>query len=111
MYLPLQQKQNRELSERLGIVEKTQSMEREKHGKEIEILRKSEQEARTRVETLPSLLEQLSFLQHELENTRREKEDLEQRANTYKDEIQQAGLFQSPLALSLSNIWNFKERD
>ncbi|XP_029010006.1 unconventional myosin-Va-like isoform X2 [Betta splendens] len=84
-----QQKQNRELSERLGVVEKTQSMEREKHSKEVESLRKSEQEARTRAETLPSLLEQLSFLQHELENTRREKEDLEQRANTYKDEIQQ----------------------
>uniref|UniRef100_A0A3Q1JUY7 Uncharacterized protein n=1 Tax=Anabas testudineus TaxID=64144 RepID=A0A3Q1JUY7_ANATE len=79
-----QHKENRELSERLIAVEKAQSVEKEKQSKEIEILRKSEQEARAKAETLPSLLEQLSFLQHELENTRREKEDLEERSNIYK---------------------------
>ncbi|KAK2842399.1 hypothetical protein Q5P01_012599 [Channa striata] len=84
-----QQKENRELSERLSFVEKTQSMEREKQSREIENLRKLEQEAKAKTATLPSLLEQLSFLQHELENTRREKEDLEVRTNTYKEQIQQ----------------------
>ncbi|KAF3688717.1 Unconventional myosin-Va Dilute myosin heavy chain [Channa argus] len=84
-----QQKENRELSERLHFVEKTQSMEREKQSREIENLRKLEQEAKAKTETLPSLLEQLSFLQFELENTRREKEDLEVRTNVYKEQIQQ----------------------
>ncbi|XP_026221409.1 unconventional myosin-Va-like [Anabas testudineus] len=84
-----QHKENRELSERLIAVEKAQSVEKEKQSKEIEILRKSEQEARAKAETLPSLLEQLSFLQHELENTRREKEDLEERSNIYKAQTEQ----------------------
>uniref|UniRef100_A0A3B4VE94 Unconventional myosin-Va-like n=1 Tax=Seriola dumerili TaxID=41447 RepID=A0A3B4VE94_SERDU len=66
-----QQKENRGLSEKLSAVEKTQTMERERQSREIENLRRSEQEARAKAETLPSLLEQLSFLQHELENTRR----------------------------------------
>uniref|UniRef100_A0A7N6FEG4 Myosin VAb n=1 Tax=Anabas testudineus TaxID=64144 RepID=A0A7N6FEG4_ANATE len=86
-----QHKENRELSERLIAVEKAQSVEKEKQSKEIEILRKSEQEARAKAETLPSLLEQLSFLQHELENTRREKEDLEERSNIYKAQTEQVG--------------------
>uniref|UniRef100_A0A3Q1F1P5 Unconventional myosin-Va-like n=1 Tax=Acanthochromis polyacanthus TaxID=80966 RepID=A0A3Q1F1P5_9TELE len=71
-----QHKENRELSEKLSSVEKTQNMDRDRQSKEIENLRRSEQEARAKAETLPSLLEQLSFLQHELEQTRREKEDL-----------------------------------
>lgn len=86
-------------------MEKTQSMEREKHSKEIESLRKSEQEARVKAETLPSLLEQLTFLHHELENTRREKEDLEEQTNVYKDQIQQAGLLLSHL--NVSNLRTF----
>lgn len=90
--LPLQQKENRELNEKLSAVEKTQTVEREKQCKEIESLRKSEKEARAKVETLPSLLEQLSFLQHELENTCREKENLEEQTNVYKAQIQQVGL-------------------
>uniref|UniRef100_A0A3P8U7W6 Myosin VAb n=1 Tax=Amphiprion percula TaxID=161767 RepID=A0A3P8U7W6_AMPPE len=73
-----QHKENRELSEKLSSVEKTQNTDRDRQSKEIENLRRSEQEARAKAETLPSLLEQLSFLQHELEQTRREKEDLEE---------------------------------
>uniref|UniRef100_A0A3B5BCX2 Unconventional myosin-Va-like n=1 Tax=Stegastes partitus TaxID=144197 RepID=A0A3B5BCX2_9TELE len=65
-----QHKENRELSERLSSVEKTQNVDRDRQSKEIENLRKSEQEARAKAGTLPSLLEQLSFLQHELEQTR-----------------------------------------
>ncbi|XP_039989596.1 unconventional myosin-Va-like [Xiphias gladius] len=84
-----QQKENRDLSERLNVVEKTQSMERERHCREIENLRRSEQEARAKAETLPSLLEQLSFLQHELDNTRRQKEDLEEQSKVYKEQTQQ----------------------
>lgn len=103
MYLPLQHKENRELSERLIAVEKTQSVEKEKQSKEIEILRKSEQEARAKAETLPSLLEQLSFLQHELENTRREKDDLEERSNLYKAQTEQVGPL-SPKCIQLDNI-------
>uniref|UniRef100_A0A7N6A2T1 Myosin VAb n=1 Tax=Anabas testudineus TaxID=64144 RepID=A0A7N6A2T1_ANATE len=98
-----QHKENRELSERLIAVEKAQSVEKEKQSKEIEILRKSEQEARAKAETLPSLLEQLSFLQHELENTRREKEDLEERSNIYKAQTEQVGPL-SPKCIQLDNI-------
>ncbi|XP_056244142.1 unconventional myosin-Va-like [Seriola aureovittata] len=84
-----QQKENRGLSEKLSAVEKTQTMERERQSREIENLRRSEQEARAKAETLPSLLEQLSFLQHELENTRRVKDDLEEQTKIYKEETQQ----------------------
>ncbi|XP_042351953.1 unconventional myosin-Va-like [Plectropomus leopardus] len=84
-----QHKENRELSERLNAVEKTKITEKEKQNREIENLRKSEHEARAKVATLPSLLEQLSFLQHELENTRREKEDLEEQTRVYKEQTQQ----------------------
>ncbi|XP_018521855.1 unconventional myosin-Va [Lates calcarifer] len=84
-----QQKENRELTERLSVVEKTQTIERDRQSREIENLRKSEQEARAKAETLPSLLEQLSFLQHELENIRREKEDLEEETKLYKEQTQQ----------------------
>uniref|UniRef100_A0A8C4HTT2 Myosin VAb n=1 Tax=Dicentrarchus labrax TaxID=13489 RepID=A0A8C4HTT2_DICLA len=64
-----QQKENKELSERLNAVEKARATEREKQSRELQNLHRSEQEVRAKVETLPSLLEQLSFLQHELENT------------------------------------------
>ncbi|TKS73569.1 Unconventional myosin-Va [Collichthys lucidus] len=84
-----QQKENRELSERLNAVEKTQALEREKQSREIKNLQRSEQETRAKAETLPSLLEQLSFLQHELDNTRREKEDLEEQTKVYKKQTQQ----------------------
>ncbi|KAM6926565.1 unconventional myosin-Va-like [Lycodopsis pacificus] len=84
-----QHKDNRELSERLHVMEKTQTTEREKRNREIENLRRSEQEARAKAVTLPSLLEQLSFLQHELENTRREKGDLEEQGKVYKEQTQQ----------------------
>uniref|UniRef100_A0A8D3AKF4 Myosin VA n=1 Tax=Scophthalmus maximus TaxID=52904 RepID=A0A8D3AKF4_SCOMX len=84
-----QQKENKELRERLSAVEKTQTMERERQSRETESLRRSEQEARAKAQTLPSLLEQLSFLQHELENTRREKDDLEEQTKFYKEQTQQ----------------------
>ncbi|XP_070827541.1 unconventional myosin-Va-like [Chaetodon trifascialis] len=84
-----QHKDNRELSERLNAVEKTHSVEREKQSREIKNLLRAEQEARAKAETLPSLLEQLSFLQHELESTRREKEDLEEHVKVYKEQTQQ----------------------
>uniref|UniRef100_I3JNL6 Myosin VAb n=1 Tax=Oreochromis niloticus TaxID=8128 RepID=I3JNL6_ORENI len=84
-----QQKENRELSEKLSVMEKAQTMEIERQSSEIENLRRSEQEARAKAETLPSLLEQLSFLQHELENTRREKEDLEEQTKVYKEQTEQ----------------------
>ncbi|XP_030586984.1 unconventional myosin-Va-like [Archocentrus centrarchus] len=84
-----QHKENRELSEKLTVVEKAQAMERERQNSEVENLRRSEQEARVKAESLPSLLEQLSFLQHELENTRREKEDLEEQTKVYKEQTQQ----------------------
>ncbi|XP_051807494.1 unconventional myosin-Va-like [Acanthochromis polyacanthus] len=84
-----QHKENRELSEKLSSVEKTQNMDRDRQSKEIENLRRSEQEARAKAETLPSLLEQLSFLQHELEQTCREKEDLAEHTKAYKEQTQQ----------------------
>ncbi|XP_029289652.1 LOW QUALITY PROTEIN: unconventional myosin-Va-like [Cottoperca gobio] len=84
-----QHKENRELSEKLNVVKKTQTTEREKQSREIESLRRSEQETRAKAVTLPSLLEQLSFLQHELENTRREKEELEEYTKVYKEQTQQ----------------------
>ncbi|KAF7646768.1 hypothetical protein LDENG_00182810 [Lucifuga dentata] len=84
-----QHKENRELTERLSVVEKTQAVERDKLSREIENLRGSEQEARAKSERLPSLLEQLSFLQQELENTCREKEDLQEQARAYRKKTQQ----------------------
>ncbi|XP_047451956.1 unconventional myosin-Va-like isoform X2 [Mugil cephalus] len=84
-----QQKENRELSEMLSVVEKAQTVERDRQSREIENLRRSEQEARAKAETLPSLLEQLSFLQERLEITCREKEDLEEQTKAYKEETQQ----------------------
>lgn len=92
VFPPLQHKENRELSERLNAVEKTFSVEREKQSREIQNLRRSEQEARAKAETVPSLLQQLTFLQHELENTRREKDDLEEQTKVYKEQTQQVGL-------------------
>ncbi len=89
---PPQHKENRELTERLNFMERTVTLEREKQSKELTSLQRSEQEARAKAETLPSLLEQLSFLQHELENIRREKEDLEKQTKVYKEETQQVGL-------------------
>lgn len=67
-------------------------MEREKQSSEIRNLLKSEQEARAKAEKLPSLLEQFSFLQHELEKNHREKEELEERTKVYKEQTQQVGL-------------------
>lgn len=90
--LPLQHKENRELNEKLNVVEKTLCMEREKQSREIKNLVRSEQEARDKAEKLPSLLEQLSFLQHELQNTQREKEDLEEQTKVYTEQTQQVGL-------------------
>ncbi|PWA30523.1 hypothetical protein CCH79_00015367 [Gambusia affinis] len=84
-----QHKENRELSERLSVLEKTHTTEREKQCREIENLRSSEQEARAKAETVPSLLEQLSFIQEELENTRREKEHQEVQTKIYKEQTHQ----------------------
>uniref|UniRef100_UPI0037E8C178 unconventional myosin-Va-like isoform X2 n=1 Tax=Semicossyphus pulcher TaxID=241346 RepID=UPI0037E8C178 len=84
-----QHKENRELSERLTSVEKTQALERERQSRETEKLHRSEQEARAKAKKLPSLLEQLSFLQHELENTRREKDVLEEQTKVYTEQTQQ----------------------
>ena len=92
VFLPLQHKENRELSEKLNVVGRTQSTERDRLSKEMENLRRSEQEARVKVERLPSLLEKLSFLQKELENTRKEKDDLEVQAKVYMEETHQVGL-------------------
>lgn len=92
VFLPLQHKENRDLTEKLNGVGKTQATERERHSREMENLRRSEQEARVKVERLPSLLEQLTFLQKELETTRREKDDLEVQAKVYMEETQQVGL-------------------
>ncbi|XP_049577986.1 unconventional myosin-Va isoform X1 [Syngnathus scovelli] len=84
-----QHKDVRELSERLNAAAKIQDMERERHCKEIESLQRSEQKAKAKTERLPSLMEQLSFLQRELENTRGEKEVLEEQNNIYKEQTQQ----------------------
>ncbi|XP_058500889.1 unconventional myosin-Va-like [Solea solea] len=84
-----QQKENKELREKLSVVERTQSMERGRQSKEMENLRRSEHEARAKAETLPSVLEQLSFLQHELENTRKAKENLEEQKRVYMEQTQQ----------------------
>ncbi|KAL3061378.1 hypothetical protein OYC64_009541 [Pagothenia borchgrevinki] len=84
-----QHKENRELSERLTVMQKTQTTEREKQSREIENLRRSEQEAKSKAATLPSLLEQLSFLQHQLEDTRRENTHLTEQTKVYKEHTQQ----------------------
>uniref|UniRef100_A0A3B3DML6 Myosin VAb n=2 Tax=Oryzias melastigma TaxID=30732 RepID=A0A3B3DML6_ORYME len=84
-----QQKENKEFSERLSVLEKTNTLERERQSREIEGLRRSEEEARAKAETVPSLLEQLSVLQQKLENTSREKDELEEQTKIYKEQTQQ----------------------
>ncbi|XP_041853636.1 unconventional myosin-Va-like [Melanotaenia boesemani] len=84
-----QHKENRELSERLSVLEKTHTNERDRQNREIENLRISEQEVKAKAEKVPSLLEQLSFLQHELEITRREKEELQEHAKIFKEQTEQ----------------------
>lgn len=84
--LPLQHEKNRELSERLLVVEKTLSMDKEKYNSVI----RSEQEAEA--EEPPFLQKQLSLLWCELENSQREKNDLEQQMKIYKEETQQVNL-------------------
>uniref|UniRef100_A0A673BZT1 Myosin VAb n=1 Tax=Sphaeramia orbicularis TaxID=375764 RepID=A0A673BZT1_9TELE len=81
--------ENRELSERLNVVEKTQGVERERLSREIENLRRSEQEAKAKAESVPSLLEQLTFLRQELDTTRREKDELEKEAKVYRETTQE----------------------
>uniref|UniRef100_A0A3B4A8N8 Dilute domain-containing protein n=1 Tax=Periophthalmus magnuspinnatus TaxID=409849 RepID=A0A3B4A8N8_9GOBI len=90
----LQHKENRELSERLHAVERIQALEREKQNKEFENLRRSEEEARAKAEAVPSLLEQLSFLHEELENTRKEKKLIEDQAKLYVDKTQKVSFSQ-----------------
>uniref|UniRef100_A0A672I9K8 Myosin VAb n=1 Tax=Salarias fasciatus TaxID=181472 RepID=A0A672I9K8_SALFA len=83
--LQLQHKIN---EQRMSAVTKTLAADRDKQCSEIEQLRKLEQEARTKAARLPSLLEQLTFLQHELEVTRKEKDDLEEQSNIYREQTQ-----------------------
>lgn len=96
---PPQQKENKEFSERLSVLEKTLTLERERQSREIESLRRSEEETRAKAETVPSLLEQLSFLQQKLETTCREKDELEEQTRIYKEQTQQVGQFQDLKAL------------
>ncbi|XP_072242124.1 unconventional myosin-Va-like [Leuresthes tenuis] len=84
-----QHKENRELTERLIVLERTHTTERDRQSREIETLRRSEQEAKAKAARVPSLLEQLSFLQHELETSHREKEELEEQTKIYKEQTQQ----------------------
>ncbi|KAM9753748.1 LOW QUALITY PROTEIN: unconventional myosin-Va-like [Menidia menidia] len=84
-----QHKENRELTESLSVLERSHTAERDKQSREIENLRKSEQEAKVRAEKVPSLLEQLSILKHELENSRRDKEELDEQIKIYKEQTQQ----------------------
>ncbi|XP_019712516.1 unconventional myosin-Va-like [Hippocampus comes] len=84
-----QHKDVRELSERLNAATKTRDMEREQHCREIENLQRSEQKAKAKAERLPSLMEQLTFLQRELESTRSEKEVLEDQNSVYKKQTQE----------------------
>ncbi|XP_061773262.1 unconventional myosin-Va-like isoform X2 [Nerophis ophidion] len=83
-----QHKEVSELGERMNAAAKTQAMEQERHCKEIENLHRSEQHAQAKAKMLPSLLEQLSFLQQELENTCREKEVLEEQRKIDKEQTQ-----------------------
>ncbi|KAM4619301.1 unconventional myosin-Va-like [Polymixia lowei] len=74
-----QHKENRELSEKLSFVEKTQAAQRDS-------LDRAEQDARAKAERVSSLLEQLSFLHQELDSVRREKEE---QATAHREHTQQ----------------------
>ncbi|KAM9807603.1 unconventional myosin-Va-like [Neosynchiropus ocellatus] len=80
-----QQKENRELNERLDAVGRTITTEKERLSREIENLQRAEQEARVKAERLPSLLEQLSDLQEELGFIRKERDELEHQVKVYKE--------------------------
>lgn len=101
--MPPQHKDVKELSERLSAATKTRDMEREQHCRERENLQRSEQKAKAKAERLPSLMEQLTFLQRELENTRSEKEVLEDQNSVYKKQTQEASVLLFSYFSSLSS--------
>ncbi|CAB1322612.1 unnamed protein product [Coregonus sp. 'balchen'] len=85
-----QNKENRELSERLRTVERSRAAESERLGREVERLSVAEEESRFKADGVPSLLEQLSFLHQELETTRGEKKAIEEGARTYREDTEKS---------------------
>lgn len=84
-----QLKENRAHTERLSALEKSQAVENEGLGRELERLRGAEEEARVMARKVPSLLEELSFLRRELETTQSGKLDVEEQARLYKERTHQ----------------------
>ncbi|XP_056138558.1 unconventional myosin-Va-like isoform X2 [Lampris incognitus] len=74
-----QHEENRALSGKLSAIERSQVVAQE-------ILRRAEEEAKAKAQRVSSLLEQLTFLQQELETTRREKEE---QARAHVEHIEQ----------------------
>lgn len=90
--LPPQHQEIRELSRLLCSVEALLASEREANSRKT---LESEQEAREQEEKIHCLLEQLCLLQQELDNSRRDKTDLEEQMKVYEEETQQVGPFAS----------------
>lgn len=90
--LPPQHQEIRELSKPLCSVEALLASEREAGGR---TRLEWEREAREQEGKSHCLLEQLCLLQRELDNSRRDRTDLEEQMKVYEEEPQQVGPFAS----------------
>ncbi|KAJ8391648.1 hypothetical protein AAFF_G00087890 [Aldrovandia affinis] len=84
-----QTRENKAVSERLNTLESSYAIEGEKLRSELGRLRGAEEEARSNAKHVASLLQELALLRKELETTRGEKAAIEDRAETYRDKMEQ----------------------
>lgn len=80
------------LLEKLSNLEITYSSETEKLRSDVERLRMSEEEAKNATNRVISLQEEIAKLRKELHQTQSEKKTIEERADKYKHETEQASL-------------------
>uniref|UniRef100_A0A8C3VA90 Unconventional myosin-Va n=1 Tax=Catharus ustulatus TaxID=91951 RepID=A0A8C3VA90_CATUS len=85
-----QNKEYKSLLEKMNSLELTYSTETEKLRSDVERLRMSEEEAKNATNRVLSLQEEIAKLRKELHQTQSEKKSIEERADKYKHETEQA---------------------
>lgn len=85
-------KEYKSLLEKLSNLEITYSTETEKLRSDVERLRMSEEEAKNATNRVISLQEEIAKLRKELQQTQSEKKTIEERADKYKHETEQASM-------------------
>ncbi|XP_043934765.1 unconventional myosin-Va isoform X4 [Protopterus annectens] len=83
-----QNKENKNLLEKLINLETTYSAERERLRSDVERLRMTEEEGKNAINRITSLLEEIAQLRRELESTQTEKKSIEETADRYKRETE-----------------------